>query len=40
MWAQATITHTMFDDVLIGGAVLYPLKVIIDFWGETTYYQP
>jgi hypothetical protein len=40
MWAQATITHAMSDDVLVKGIILYPLKVIINFWGETTYYQP
>jgi hypothetical protein len=27
-------------DVLVRGVVLYPLKVTINFWEETTYYHP
>jgi len=25
---------------IVGGVVLYPLGVTIDFWEETAYYQP
>jgi hypothetical protein len=40
MWAQALVTHATSYDVLVGGVVLYPLGVTIDFWEETAYYRP
>jgi len=39
VWARAVVTHATFNDVLVGGVVLYPLGVTIDFWEETTYYH-
>jgi hypothetical protein len=30
--------HATSYDVLVGGVVLYPLGLTIDFWEETTYY--
>ncbi len=39
MWAPAVVTHATFNDVLVGGVVLYPLGVTIDFWEETAYYH-
>jgi hypothetical protein len=38
MQAQTVVTHVISYDVLVGGVVLYPLGVTIDFWEETTYY--
>ncbi len=38
MQAQAVVMHATSYDVLVGGVVLYPLKVTIDFWEETVYY--
>jgi hypothetical protein len=40
MRAQIVVTHVMSYDVLVGGVVLYPLGVTINFWEETTYYHP
>jgi hypothetical protein len=38
MRARVTgLTHATSYDVLVGGAVLYPLELIIDFWD---YYHP
>jgi hypothetical protein len=34
------LTHATSNDVLVGGVVLYPLGIIIDFSKETTYYHP
>ncbi len=34
------LTHVTSYDVLVGGVVLYPLGVTIDFGEETTYYYP
>ncbi len=31
--------HVTSYDVLVGGLVLYPLRVNIDFWEETIYYH-
>jgi hypothetical protein len=39
MQAWTLVTHAMSYDVLIRGVVLYPLKVTIDFWEETTCYR-
>jgi hypothetical protein len=39
MWAQVVVTHVISYAVLIGGVVLYPLKVTIDFWEEIVYYH-
>jgi hypothetical protein len=33
------VTHVTSYDVLVGGAVLYPLGVTIDFWEEIAYYR-
>jgi hypothetical protein len=33
------VLHATSYDVLVGGVVLYPLRVTIDFWEETTYYH-
>jgi hypothetical protein len=30
--------HVMSSNVLVGGVVLYRLKVTIDFWEESAYY--
>jgi hypothetical protein len=38
VWAQVVVTHVTSYDVLVGGVVLHPLGVTIDFWEETTYY--
>jgi len=35
---QVVVTHVTSYDLLVGGVVLYPLGVTIDFWEETTYY--
>ncbi len=41
MQAQlARLTHATSYEVLVGGAVLYPLGIIIHFWEEITYYHP
>lgn len=41
MWAQVVgLTHATSNDVLVGGVVLYPLGIIINFSEETTYYHP
>jgi len=34
MRAQIVVTHVMSYDVFIGGVVLYPLGVTINFWEE------
>jgi hypothetical protein len=39
MWAQVVITHVRSYHVLVGGVVLYPLGVTIDFWEEIAYYH-
>jgi len=33
------VTHVTSYDVLVGGVVLYPLRVTIDFWEEIAYYH-
>jgi len=38
MQAQKAVTHATSYDVLVGGVVLYPRRVTIDFWEETMYY--
>jgi hypothetical protein len=40
MRAQAVVMHFSFNDVLVGVVVLYLVKIIIDFWEETTHYHP
>jgi hypothetical protein len=37
--AQVVVTHVMSYDVLVGGVLLYPLGVTIDFWEEILYYR-
>jgi hypothetical protein len=37
--AQTMVTHATSYDMLVGGVVLYPLRVTIDFWEETAYYH-
>jgi hypothetical protein len=37
--AQTMVTHVTSYDMLVGGVVLYPLGVTIDFWEETAYYH-
>jgi hypothetical protein len=32
MWAWMMVTHGMSYDILIIGVVLYPVRVILDFW--------
>ncbi len=34
------VTHATSYDVLVGGVVLYPIGVTIEFWDETSYYHP
>ncbi len=38
MWAQVVVMHVTSYDVLVGGVMLYPIRIIVDFWEETTYY--
>jgi len=38
MQVQMVVTHATSYEVLVGGMVLHPLGVTIDFWEETTYY--
>jgi len=40
MWPQTIIIHVTSYDILVGGVILYPLKVTIDFLNEITYYHP
>ncbi len=40
MPTRAMVIHVTSYDVLVGGVVLYPIGVTIDFWEETTYYHP
>ncbi len=37
--ALAIVMHVTSYDVLVGGVVLYPLWVTIDFWEATAYYR-
>jgi hypothetical protein len=39
MKARIVVMHATSYEVLVGGVVLYPLGVTIDFWVETTYYR-
>ncbi len=34
------VTTAKSYDVLVGGAVLYPMGFQMDYWTETTTYQP
>jgi hypothetical protein len=34
------VTQATSHDVLVGGAILYPLGLTLDYWEKTTYYQP
>jgi hypothetical protein len=36
---KVMITHATSYDVLVAGAVLYPLGVTLDFWEEIAYYR-
>jgi hypothetical protein len=40
MGGQVVVMHVTSCDMLVGGVVLYPIGVTIDFWEETTYYCP
>ncbi len=40
MQAQVVVTQATSYDVLVGGVVLHPLGIPIDFWEEITYYCP
>jgi hypothetical protein len=35
---KVVVTQATSYDVLIGGAILYPLIITLAFWEETTYY--
>lgn len=37
--AQTMVTHVTSYDILVGGAILYPLRIMLIFCEETTYYQ-
>jgi len=37
VWAQAVVTHATSYDVSIGGVVVYPQGVTIDFWEEIAH---
>jgi len=37
---KVVVTHVIWYDVLVSKAILYPLGVTLDFWGEIIYYQP
>ncbi len=39
VWAQVVITHVTSYYALVGGVVLYPLGVTIDFREEIAYYH-
>jgi hypothetical protein len=39
MHAQTMVMHVTSYDILVGGAILYCLKIKLDFCEETTYYQ-
>jgi hypothetical protein len=34
------VTHVLSYDILVGGTILYPLTITIDFGEETAYYYP
>lgn len=34
------VTNLTSYDILVGGTILYPLGVTLDFWEETTYILP
>lgn len=36
--AKGMVTQVTSYDVLVGGVVLYPLGVTLDFWEEIAYY--
>ncbi len=38
--AKGMVTQVTSYDVLVGGVVLYPLGVTLDFWEEIAYYWP
>jgi hypothetical protein len=40
MRAQVVVTHATSYYVPVGGVVLFPLGVTIDFWEEIIYYRP
>jgi hypothetical protein len=35
---KAVVTQATSYDVLVEGAILYPLGITLDFWEETAYY--
>jgi hypothetical protein len=38
--AKVVVMQATLYDVLVGGAILYPLGITLDFWEDTAYYQP
>jgi hypothetical protein len=36
--AKAVVMQATSYDVLVGGVVLYPLGITLDFWEKTIYY--
>jgi hypothetical protein len=38
MWAPIMVKHATFYNVLLGGMILYFIKVTLDLWEEITYY--
>jgi len=36
---RTMVTHVTSYDILVGGAILYPLRIMLNFCEETTYYQ-
>ncbi len=39
MCAKVVVTHVTSYDILFGGVVPYPLRIMLDFWEEIVYYQ-
>jgi hypothetical protein len=37
--AKGVVTRATSYDVLVGGAILYPLGITLNFWEEIPYYQ-
>ena len=37
---RAVITSAESYDVLVGGAVLYPMGFVLDYWHESVHYRP
>jgi hypothetical protein len=37
--AKVVVTQVTSYDVIIGGVILYPLGITLDFWEEIIYYR-